>query len=192
MTHVRQDVFFTTKGKPSDLLWSDNTIIPSFPSKPQMIERFKFDFFRADRFGRSAPVQEKSGHCQFAPLKLRSLTVVPSSGAQSAPSNFTYGSSTARLFLPRQGAPVTDSRPFRAPTSRIKGNRSRSAVGCSRRCAPSTTASSPCLSVPFHPPVRNKRNRWNKNIGITRTSCSECSTCSIPLVERNNRVIIDQ
>lgn len=38
-------------------------------------------------------------------------------------------------------------------------------------------------SVP--PPVRNKRNRWNKSIGIIRLSCSGCSTCSIPLVERN-------
>ena len=32
--------------------------------------------------------------------------------------------------------------------------RSRSAVGCSRRCAPSTTASSPCWSVPSRPPGR--------------------------------------
>ena len=73
----------------------------------------------ADDFGRSAPVEEKSGHSQFAPLKLRSLTVVPSSGARCAPSNFTYGSFTARLFLPRRGAPVTDSRPFRAPASPV-------------------------------------------------------------------------
>ena len=58
-----------------------------------------------------------SGQSQFAPLKLRSLALVPSSGAQSAPSNSTYGSSTARLFFPRQSAPVTDSRLFRAPAS---------------------------------------------------------------------------
>lgn len=56
----------------------------------------------ADSDVRSAADQEKSGHSQFATLKLRSLTVVPSSGAQSAPTNSTCGSSTARLFLPGQ------------------------------------------------------------------------------------------
>ena len=55
----------------------------------------------ADRYGRSAPVTRESGQSQFAPLKLRSLALVPSSGAQSAPSKSTYGSSTVRLFLPR-------------------------------------------------------------------------------------------
>ena len=39
----------------------------------------------ADDPGRSAPVQEESGHSQFAPLPLRSLAVVPSSGALSRP-----------------------------------------------------------------------------------------------------------
>ena len=69
----------------------------------------------ADRYGRSAPVTRESGQSQFAPLKLRSLALVPSSGAQSAPTNSTYGSSTVRLFLPRRSAPVRDSRSFRAP-----------------------------------------------------------------------------
>ena len=55
---------------------------------------------RADRYGRSAPVTGESGQSQFAPLKLRSLALVPSSGAQCAPTNSTYGSSTVRLFLP--------------------------------------------------------------------------------------------
>ena len=103
------------------------------------------DVLRADVPGRSAPDQEKSGHSQFAPLKLRSLTVVPSSGARCAPTNYTYGSFTARLFPPRQGAPVADSRPFRAPappvpyasvstsmegsTSSRAGARKRSACG---------------------------------------------------------------
>ena len=59
-----------------------------------------FVIIRADRDVRLAAGKEKSGHSQFAPLKLRSLTVVPSSGAQSAPMNFTYGSFTASLFLP--------------------------------------------------------------------------------------------
>lgn len=50
-------------------------------------------------------------------------------------------------------------------------------------------------SVP--PPVRNKRNKWNRKVNpeqrydelsleIVDRACSECSTCSIPLVERNN------
>jgi len=40
---------------------------------------------RADRYGRSAPVQDESGQSQFAPLKLRSLALVPSSGALTRP-----------------------------------------------------------------------------------------------------------
>ena len=47
--------------------------------------------------------------------------MITSSGAQSVPANSTCGSSTARLFLPRRGAPVTDSRPFRAALRAIKG-----------------------------------------------------------------------
>ena len=74
---------------------------------------------RADRYGRSAPVQDESGQSQFASLKLRSLALVPSSGAQSAPSNSTPGNSTVRLFLPRRCAPVRDSRSFRAPASPV-------------------------------------------------------------------------
>ena len=74
---------------------------------------------RADRYGRSAPVQDESGQSQFAALKLRSLALVPSSGAQSAPVNSTPGSSTASLFPPRQGALVRDLRPFRAPASPV-------------------------------------------------------------------------
>jgi len=58
-----------------------------------------FFFVRADRDVRFAAGLEKSGHSQFAPLKLRSLAVAPSSGARCAPANSTYGSSTARLFV---------------------------------------------------------------------------------------------
>lgn len=57
----------------------------------------------ADGFVNSASVQDESGQSQFAPLKLRSLALVPSSGARCAPSNSTYGSSTARLSLPGPG-----------------------------------------------------------------------------------------
>ena len=56
----------------------------------------------------------ESGQSQFATLKLRSLALVPSSGARCATTNSTYGSSTARLFPPRHGALVRDLRPFRS------------------------------------------------------------------------------
>lgn len=80
-----------------------------------MMERFKFDIFRADDFGRFASVQGQSGQSQFAPLKLRSIALVPSSGAQSAPTNSTYGSSTARIFPPGSATQVRYSRSFRSP-----------------------------------------------------------------------------
>lgn len=76
-------------------------------------ERNKLPMVRADRYGRSAPVTGESGQSQFAPLKLRSLALVPSSGAQSAPSNSTYGSSTVRLCLPRPGLAGPDARDIR-------------------------------------------------------------------------------
>ena len=40
-----------------------------------------------------------------------------------------------------------------APPHRLKEKRSRPAVGCSGRCAPSTTASSPCWLMPSRPPT---------------------------------------
>ena len=89
------------------ILWHLTSLI-SLASLIRIKRGIIIDVLRADDFGRSAPVQEKSGHSQFAPLKLRSLTVVPSSGARCAPPNFTYGSSTARLFPLGYAAPVRD------------------------------------------------------------------------------------
>ena len=106
--------------------------------------------FQADIFGRSASDQDKSGQSQFAPLKLRSLALVPSSGARSAPSNSTYGSSTARLFPPRQSTPVTDSRSFRAALRALKEIRSRD---CARASRPQTLA----CSSPRPPRAMNAR-----------------------------------
>ena len=120
---------------------------------------------RADRYGRSAPVTGESGQSQFAPLKLRSLALVPSSGAQSAPTNSTYGSSTARLFLPHQGAPVTDSRSFRAPASPAdmrpsSANRDNIPVPGT---VPSSGQPAAGLSPPgadgAFPPIRGKRSQ---------------------------------
>ena len=82
----------------------------------------------------------ESGQSQFAPLKLRSLALVSSSGAQSAPSNYTCASSTARLFLPRPGAPVTDSRSFRGALRALQEIRSRD---CDRTSRPQTLAGQP-------------------------------------------------
>lgn len=45
---------------------------------------------RADRYGRFAPVIGESGQSQFAPLKLRSLALVPSSGALPRPSELHF------------------------------------------------------------------------------------------------------
>ena len=65
----------------------------------------------------------ESGQSQFAALKLRSLALVPSSGARCAPTNSTYGSSTARLFPPRR-ALRSETRGRSAPALRaIKGNK---------------------------------------------------------------------
>ena len=121
------------------------------------------DILWADVLGCSAPDQENSGHSQFVPLKLRSLTVVPSSGARCAPPNYTLGSSTARLFLPGSATPVTDSRPFRAPAppvpyasvcTLIEGS-TNSSVGVRKRSAcgwfipPPPAPRSGCLPLPF-------------------------------------------
>jgi len=69
---------------------------------------------------RNADAQRKRGQSQFATLKFRSLALVPSSGAQSAPPNSTCASSTARLFLPGYAAPVRDSRSFRGALRALK------------------------------------------------------------------------
>ena len=84
----------------------------------------------------SSRCQQESGQSQFATLKLRSLALVPSSGARCAPTNSTYGSSTARLSLsgsrrsrerlsavPRPGAgvPATNQR---FPYAEVKKKRS--------------------------------------------------------------------
>lgn len=49
--------------------------------------------------------------------------------------------------------------------------------------------------IPAHLPLAmryswNEKSKRNKNIGITRTFCSESSTCSISLVERNMTKLI--
>ena len=79
----------------------------------------------------------ESGQSQFAPLKLRSLALVSSSEAPAATSIYTCASSTARLFLPRPRAPVTDSRSFRGALRALQEIRSRD---CDRTSRPQTLA----------------------------------------------------
>ena len=61
------------------------------------------------------------GQSQFAPLKLRSLALVPSSGARCAPANSSHGRSTARFFPPRYGALVRNLRPLRIRIVNFRG-----------------------------------------------------------------------
>ena len=80
---------------------------------------------RADSFGRSAPDQEESGQSQFAPLKLRSLALVPSSGALSRPYELHLWQLHCETLpaAPRRSGQRLAAVPRRA--SRIKGIRSR-------------------------------------------------------------------
>ena len=80
--------------------------------------------YKVTPFWREAPADNiESGQSQFATLKLRSLALVPSSGARCAPPNSTYGSSTARLFPPRR-ALRSETCGRSAPALRaIKGNK---------------------------------------------------------------------
>ena len=80
---------------------------------------------RADIFGRSAPDQEESGQSQFAPLKLRSLALVPSSGALSRPYELHLWQLHCETLpaAPRRSGQRLAAVPRRA--SRIKGIRSR-------------------------------------------------------------------
>ena len=107
----------------------------------------------------------ESGQSQFAPLKLRSLALVPSSGARCAPTNSTPASSAVRLFPTRRSAPVIDSRALRGPASPVgmqtsvhqrKEVRTQAAVQSSGQ--PSAGLSPPGRFAPFSP-IKAKRSR---------------------------------
>ena len=63
---------------------------------------------------------DKSGQSQFAPLKLRSLALVPSSGAQPRPFELHLWQLHCKTLTSAPGAPVRDLRPFRARAPRDK------------------------------------------------------------------------
>lgn len=59
-----------------------------------------------------------SGQSQFAPLKLRSLALAPSSGALSRPYELHLWQLHCKTLPSAQGAPVRDLRTFRARAPR--------------------------------------------------------------------------
>ena len=150
-------------------------------------EQNKVDVF-ADGYVCSAAVIRESGQSQFAPLKLHSLALVTSSGARCAPPNFTYGSSTARLFLPRQGAPVTDSRPFRAPAPPADmrpSSANRDGVTVPGTVPPSgqpAAGLSPPGAASAFPPIKGKRSQ-----DCVGTSPPQTCACSSPTAPRGQK-----
>jgi hypothetical protein len=67
--------------------------------------------------------ERHSGQSQFASLKLRSLALVPSSGAQSRPFELHLWQLHCKTLPSAPGAPVRDLRPFRAPASPVSMRR---------------------------------------------------------------------
>jgi len=79
-------------------------------------EQNKVDVF-ADRYVCSAAVIGEIGQSQFAPLKLRSLALGPSSGALPRPFELHLWQLYCKTLPSAPGAPVRDLRSFRAPAS---------------------------------------------------------------------------
>ena len=73
----------------------------------------------ADRYVCSAAVIGESGQSQFAPLKLRSLALVPSSGALSRPFELHLWQLHCKTLPSAPSAPFRDLRAFRAPASPV-------------------------------------------------------------------------
>ena len=94
---------------------------------------------QADRYVCSAAVIGDSGQSQFAPLKLRSLALVPSSGALARPYELHLWQLHCKTLPSAPGAPVRDLRPFRAALRALKEIRSRD---CARASRPQTLAGS--------------------------------------------------
>ena len=101
--------------------------------------RKRVGIIRADDLVRSAADQDKSGQSQFAPLKLRSLALVPSSGALPRPSELHLWQLHCKTLPSAPGAPVRDLRTFRAALRALKEIRSRD---CARASRPQTLAGS--------------------------------------------------
>ena len=81
-------------------------------------EQNKVDVF-ADGYVCSAAAIGEIGQSQFAPLKLRSLALVPSSGALPRPFELHLWQLHCKTLPSAPGAPVRDLRPFRAPASPV-------------------------------------------------------------------------
>ena len=131
-----------------------------------MTFKSRFNEDKVKQFCRYALADDmESGQSQFAPLKLRSLALVPSSGARCAPPNSTPASSAVRLFPTRRSASVIDSRALRGPASPVcmrpsvdqwKEVPMPAAVQSSGQ--PSAGLSPPGRFAPF-PPIKGKRSQ---------------------------------
>ncbi len=101
---------------------------------------------RVDRYGRSAPAIGESGQSQFAPLKLRSLALVPSSGAQSAPTTSTLPAPLRDCSL---RAKALRSQTLGHSAARLRRFQNPPAVRNTNGSAKSTGG---CPHPPVHPP----------------------------------------
>ena len=138
----------------------------------------------------------ESGQSQFAPLKLRSLALVSSSGAQSAPPNSIYGSLTTRLFPPRRCALVRDSWPFRLRAVRPSVSPSRpvsstppSSPKRSCRCSvPEPSRPYTSDRLPAHAPLRSAPYGTARLLAAERV-LHHCSTASASASKRLDSTI---
>lgn len=90
----------------------------------------------------NAAAYKESGTCSSACLALRCATL------QTARPATIIASLRCKTVSEQVCHRLAD-----APSHRLKEKRSRPAVGCSARCACSTTASSPCWFMPSRPPT---------------------------------------
>ena len=129
----------------------------------------------ADRYACSAAVIGDSGQTQFAPLKLRSLALVTSSGALPRPFELHLWQLHCKTLPSAQAAPVRDLRPFRAPASPVlmRGvSEGRSAVPVRRSVPesgqPAAGLSPPGRRAPFPP---NKGKAVARLLPAPRSGC---------------------
>ena len=130
---------------------------------------------QADRYVCSAAVIRESGQSQFAPLKLRSLALVPSSGALTRPYELHFWQLHCKTLPSAPGALVRDLRAFRAPASPvlIRGVSKGKIVVPVRRSVqgsgqPADGLSPPGRSAPFPP---NKGKAVARLLPAPRSGC---------------------
>ena len=130
---------------------------------------------QADRYVCSAAVIRESGQSQFAPLKLRSLALVPSSGALSRPFELHLWQLHCKTLPSAPSAPVRDLRAFRAPASPVlmrrvseEWNEVPVRRSVARSGQPTAGLSPPGRSAPFPP---NKGKAVARLLPAPRSGC---------------------